>query len=128
VEIHRERRGVLRELLAHTRRAQPIVQRKEDLVAHIGERMLCLLLDRTEQIGHPNPEVAIGFALRLVLGALEQAILFGDAGLYGIPTSDEKLAAELTRAFLGYLDVDGRPTTVASASESHKRIAMKRGE
>ena len=105
-----------------------MVKRKEDLVAHIGERMHSLLLDRTDQIGHPNPDVAIGFALRLVLGALEQAILFGDAGVYGIPTSDEKLAAELTRAFLGYLDVGGRPTTVASVSESHKRTAMERGE
>ncbi len=128
VEIHRERRGVLRELLAHTRRAQPMLQRKENLVAHISERLLCLLLDRTDQIGHPNPDMAIGFALRLVLGTLEQAILFGDTDLYGIPTSDEKLAAELTRAFLGYLDVDGRPPAVASASESHPRITMERGE
>lgn len=115
VTIHRERRGVLRELLVRTRSEQPMVERKERLVAHIGQRLLALLLARAERIGHPDPSVAVGFGLRLVLGTLEQAILFGETGAYGIPASDEKLAAELTRAFLGYLGVSERPRAVAHA-------------
>jgi AcrR family transcriptional regulator len=106
VRIHRERRGVVRELLARTMSEPQMVERKERLVAHVGERLLALLLVRTERIGHPDPEAAVSFGLRFVLGMLEQAILFGDTGAYGIPTSDEKLAAELTRAFLGYLGVE----------------------
>ncbi len=113
VEIHRERRGVLRELLVRTRSELPMVERKERLVAHVTERLRSLLLARAERIGHTDPAAAVGFGLRLVLGTLEQAILFGDTGAYGVPTSDEKLAAELTRAFLGYLDVDGPRPAVA---------------
>lgn len=109
VKIHRERRGVVRELLARTMSEPQRVERKERLVAHIGERLLALLLERTERIGHPDPVAAVGFGLRFVLSTLEQAILFGDAGAYGIPASDEKLAAELTRAFLGYLGVERQP-------------------
>jgi AcrR family transcriptional regulator len=113
VEIHRERRGVVRELLVRTRSEMTMVERKEGLVAHISERLLPLLLGRAERIGHPDPAAAVSFGLRLVLGTLEQAILFGGTGAYGIPASDEKLAAELTRAFLGYLGVQGRPPAVA---------------
>jgi AcrR family transcriptional regulator len=117
VEIHRERRGVVRELLVRTRSERPMVERKERLVAHIGERLLSLMLARADKIGHSDPEAAVGFGLRLVLGTLEQAILFGETGAYGIPPSDEKLAAELTRAFLGYLGVEGRSPAVARSGE-----------
>jgi AcrR family transcriptional regulator len=53
VKIHRERRGVVRELLARTMSEPQTVERKELLVAHIGERLLALLLERAERIGHP---------------------------------------------------------------------------
>ncbi|MAG33888.1 MAG: hypothetical protein CL908_23655 [Deltaproteobacteria bacterium] len=117
VEIHRERRGVLRELRIRTRKAQPRL-REDGLLAHISECLLALLLARTNRIRHPDPDVAIAFGLRLVFGTLEQAILFGETGHYGIPASDEKLAEELTRAFLGYLDVADRPTTHTQAHDS----------
>jgi AcrR family transcriptional regulator len=113
VELHRERRGIMRELLVRTRSELPMVERKERLVAHVSERLRSLLLARAERIGHEDPAAAVGFGLRLVLGTLEQAILFGEAGAYGIPTSDEKLAAELTRAFLGYLGVEKRQQAIA---------------
>jgi hypothetical protein len=47
----------------------------------------------------------VSFALRLVLGCLEQAILSADSPSYGLPTSDDRLAAELTRTYLSYLGV-----------------------
>lgn len=111
VELHRERRGVLRELLVRTRSELPMVERKERLVAHVGERLGMLLKPRAEWIRHADP-AAVGFGLRLVLGTLEQAILFDETGVYGIPASDEKLAVELTRAFLGYLGVEARPQAI----------------
>jgi AcrR family transcriptional regulator len=113
VEIHRERSGVLRELLVRTRSDPPMVERKERVVAHVSERLCSLLLPRAERIRHPDPAAAVAFGLRLVLGTLEQAILFGEGAPFGIHASDEKLAAELTRAFLGYLGVDGRPSAVS---------------
>lgn len=105
VEIHRERRGVLRELLVRTRNEPAMVERKERLVAHVSERLSSLLLSQADRIGRADPAAAVAFGLRLVLGTLEQAILFGDGGVYGIPASDERLAAELNHAFLGYLGV-----------------------
>lgn len=113
VEIHRERSGVLRELIVGTRSEPPMVQRKEGLVAHVSQRLCALLLPRAERITHADPVAAVGFGLRLVLGTLEQAILFGEGGLFGVPSSDDELAAELTRAFLGYLGVDERLGAVA---------------
>ncbi len=112
VEIHRERRGVLRELAVRTRTELSMAARKESLVAHIGKCLIPLLVDRADRIGHPDPTAASGFALRLILGTLEQALLFGETGGYGIPASDEKLATELTRAFLGYLGVEAGPRAV----------------
>ncbi len=105
VEIHRERRGVLRELLGRTLRDASMVERRIRLTAHISDRLSRLLLAHSERIRHPDPKAAVSFGLGLVFGTLEQAILFSDTGAYGIPTSDGKLAEELTRAFLGYLGV-----------------------
>jgi AcrR family transcriptional regulator len=138
VEIHRERLGVLRELLARTRSEAPMIARREGLVTHIGECLLSLLLTRADRIGHPDPAAAVRFGLRFVLGTLEQAILSGQTGAYGIPASDEQLASELTRAFLGYLDlryldsgnldVAGRPSPVASVANVAQEKATKQGE
>jgi len=109
VQIHRERCGVLRELTVSTRSEPAMISRKERLVAHVSERLSALLLPRAERISHPEPAAAVAFGLRLVLATLEQAVLHGEGDVFGIPASDEKLAAELTHAFLGYLGVDGRP-------------------
>ena len=106
VEIHRTRIGILRELVARAHSAAPVVERKEELIRHIGDRLSALLLVREEEIAHPDPAFAVSFGLRLVLGCLEQAILSGDSGAYfGLPASDDRLAAELTRTYLSYLGV-----------------------
>jgi AcrR family transcriptional regulator len=103
VEIHRERVGVLREILGRAHSDPEIDARKEGLIAYICERLRPLLLERADEIGHPHPAVAGSFAFRLVLGFLKEAILFGGLGAHGIPRSDKALCEELTRAFLGYL-------------------------
>ncbi len=117
VEIHRARIGLLRELVARARGSGPVVERKEELIRHIGDRLCPLLLARADDITHPDPAFAVSFALRLVLGCLEQAILSGGSTGYGLPTSDDRLAAELTRTYLSYLgvksgaDADARPSS-----------------
>lgn len=126
VEIHRERRGVLRELLSRTKSEASMVERKERLVAHIGEHLESLLMARVERIRHPNPATAIRFGLRLILSTLEQAVLFDEPGAYGVPHSDERLAEELTRAYLAYLDLDESSQTVTFASESAENVETRR--
>lgn len=113
VQVYREGGGVLRELLVHTRSEPQMVERKERLAAHVSDRLCSLLLPRAERIRHPDPAGAVSFGLRFVLATLEQAILFGEGGIHGIPASDERLGAELTRAFLGYLGVEGWPATAS---------------
>ena len=105
VEIHRERAGILREILGRAHSDPEIVERKEQLIAYICERLQRLLLERRQEISHPDPEAASGFAFRLLLGVLKEAILFGGPDMYGIPRTDDSLGEELTRAFLGYLGV-----------------------
>lgn len=105
VQIHRERSGLLREVLSRAHGDPETAERVELLVAFVARRLRVLLLERAHEIRHPEPEVAVDFVGRLLLGILKEAILFGGPGTYGIPSSDERLAAELTRAFLGYLGV-----------------------
>lgn len=106
VEIHRTRVGLLRELVARAHSAAPVIERKEGLIQHIGDRLSALLLVRSDEIAHPDPAYAVSFGVRLVLGCLEQAILSNDSDTYyGLPASDERLAAELTRTYLSYLGV-----------------------
>lgn len=105
VEIYRERRGILREILVRAPAGSGIGASNEPTVAYICERLRPLLLERRDVIAHPHPERAVAFAFRLILGILKEAILFGEPGAHGIPASDESLAEELTRAFLGYLGV-----------------------
>ena len=126
VEIHRERRGVLRELLRRAKSEASTIERKKRLVAHVGEHLESLLLARAERIGHPNPEAAIRFGLRLVLSTLEQAILFDETGAYGVPNSDEQLARELTRAYLAYLDLSESSQAVAGSSERAGKLETRR--
>ncbi len=106
VEIHRARIGILRELVARAHSAAPVVERKEELIRYIGDRLSKLLLAREEEITHFDPAFAVSFGLRLVLACLEQAILASDSGVcFGLPASDDRLAAELTRTYLTYLGV-----------------------
>jgi len=119
VEIHRERRGVLRELSSRTKSDPSMIERKERLVAHVGEHLESLLMARAERIRHPDPIEAIRFALRLVLSTLEQTLLFDETGAYGVPSSDERLAKELARACLAYFDL----TDPSQATDAPSRNA-----
>jgi AcrR family transcriptional regulator len=106
VEIHRERVGVLREMLGRARSDAEVYARRDGLIAHIARLLSALLLARAGTLRHPEPELAVPFALRLVLGVLKDAILYGTPRAHGIPASDAVLARELTRAFLAYLGVE----------------------
>ena len=59
VEIHRERAGILREILGRAHTDPEIVERKEQLIAYICERLQRLLLERRQEISHPDPETAV---------------------------------------------------------------------
>ena len=114
VEIHRERRGILRELSVLSKSEPAMIERKARLAAHVGQHVEALLLARAERIRHPEPAAAVRFGVQFVLAALERAVLFDDVATYGLPASDEQLARELTRAYLAYLDLTDLPPTTAA--------------
>ena len=105
VRLHRERIGVLREAMGRAPGDPELAAQVERVVTHICEKLSVLLLARSDEISHREPILAANFAFRILLGVLKEAILFGTPGTHGIPSSDERLTEELTRAFLGYLGV-----------------------
>jgi AcrR family transcriptional regulator len=103
VQVHRDRIGILREIMGSAQADPEVGARLEELIAHVCQKLTRLLLVRADEIAHPDPVFAVTFGFRLLLGVMKEAILFGCAGTHGIPSSDERLTQELTRAFLGYL-------------------------
>ena len=117
VEFHRERRGLLRTLVLRGyakpdpayadvgRRARLCVARAGDFIVH-----------RKAEVGHPEPRLAGSLGLVMVLGALRERTLFPASTSSVVKTTEAKLASELTRAYLAYLEV--RPTRGRSAPRS----------
>jgi AcrR family transcriptional regulator len=105
VQGHRDRVGILREIMGSAHADPEVGVRLEEMIAHVCQKLTSLLLDRADEIGHPEPVLAVKFGFRLLLGVMKETILFGCAGTHGVPSSDERLTEELTRAFLGYLGV-----------------------
>ncbi len=62
-------------------------------------------LKRKEEIKHPNPEIALDFALRFAMGTLHYRIEAVNLEVALEPLTDEEFNQELMRAFLNYLGV-----------------------
>jgi AcrR family transcriptional regulator len=110
VESRRAHRGLLRALSLYAR-SQPDPRFAEHAAAlnrHVHQRVRALLLERREEISHPDPGRAIAIGLLLVDGATREAILFGEAARLPGRPSDTALARELTAAWLAYLGVGPR--------------------
>ena len=109
VEFHRQRRGLLRTLVlrgyAKPDPAYADASKRARLsVALAGEFMV----HRRAEIGHPDPRLAGSLGLVMVLGALRERLLFPTSTSSAVKTSEAKLASELTRAYLAYLQVGTR--------------------
>jgi AcrR family transcriptional regulator len=107
VERRRAHRGLPRALALYVR-SQPVPRfsaHAHALNRHVHRRLAELLLERRDQIAHPDPEQAIAFGLLLVDATTREAILFGEAARLPGRPSDAALARELSRAWLAYLGV-----------------------
>ena len=101
----RERRGLfrtlrLRQLLGHDRMDEEALEEHEAMCrACYG-----FLLERREEIGHPDPETAVPVAFVSALLALEQKLFFGHTALARqLPEEEGRLLEELRRQVLGHL-------------------------
>jgi AcrR family transcriptional regulator len=106
----REHRGLLRALALYAR-SQPsarFLEHGRQLNRRVYGRVRALLLERGDELGHPDPEQAIEVGLMFVDAATREAILFDDLGALPRRVSDAALTRELAVAWLAYLGVRGR--------------------
>jgi AcrR family transcriptional regulator len=103
VSIYREQGGLIRAFVLRNHTDAEFRGRQQRLSHHVSRRLSALLLERREEIAHPDPERAASFGLAMTFATIESAVLFGELRSSGLALSDDDLAAEVARAYLAYL-------------------------
>ena len=103
VGIFRERKGLMRAFVLRHYTDAAFREQRDRLTDYVADKLAALLLARRDEIGHPDPEMAARFGLGLVFDGIQSAVLFDEPR--GVPMGDDRLAAELARAYLAYLGV-----------------------
>lgn len=116
----RARTKLIRATMEYTRQHsdRSFIQRQLDLEGRSFEKMAEALLLFRDEIRHPEPEVAVRWAMLMTGLALMELVIFGHEKLTRrlLPMTDERLRGELLQVFLGYLGVD--PERDSPGSES----------
>jgi AcrR family transcriptional regulator len=105
VQVYRERAGLIRAFVQRNHSDAEFQARQERLSHYVNDRLSALLLARAGEIGHPDPARAAAFGLTFTVSTIEGVVLFGELRSNVLALDDDELAAELTRAYLAYLDV-----------------------
>ncbi len=109
VAIYREQAGMIRAFVLRNRSDPEFQLRQERLSQYVSDKLTALLLERRGEIGHNDPELALRLGFSMVLGTIENEVLFGELRCGPRELSDDDFSDELTRAYLAYLAVDPRP-------------------
>jgi AcrR family transcriptional regulator len=108
VQLYKARRGLLRSLFLRARTDPVIMKSARDVNAQYIDRLRTLLLARSDQLRHPNPERAVELGFMILVGALRETLLFGEVWPDPQGVVDDGLPKELARVYLAYL---GAPLT-----------------
>lgn len=92
-------------------------ERSMRLARHVITGLSALLLERHHEIHHPEPELAVSFALAQMTSLLVQHYTAGFLEIELVPTSDEQVSRELARTCLTYLGI-ARQSTHPPGTES----------
>jgi AcrR family transcriptional regulator len=106
VAVFRERRELIRAFLG---RAVADVEFRGAALAFerdVADRVGALLIAIPGAVRHPRPPDAIRIGVAIVFGSMLATVLFGDVRHDFARLSDEEIAEELARNFLGYLSLD----------------------
>ncbi|MEE8311323.1 MAG: TetR/AcrR family transcriptional regulator [Candidatus Binatia bacterium] len=110
VRVYRERSGLLRTFLHRGVLDVVVQERQEQVFEYIADLLENLLAERTGEIDHPDPALAVRFALRVLFGALDDTIQIRTT----VPRlDDDRIVTELGRVMQRYLGV--RETSGAPA-------------
>ena len=72
---------------------------------HLFDALAELLLARRQEVSHPQPELAIKFAIEWMDAAITERLLLNNYRLSQVVMTDEELIGELTRALACYLGI-----------------------
>ena len=110
IASYRARAGLMRATIEYSRKNadRPFIKHQVELEGRSFDKMAEALLIFRDEIRHPEPELAVRWAMLMPGFALKELLLFDQANLTGrlVPMDDEKLQEELARGFLSYLGVD----------------------
>jgi AcrR family transcriptional regulator len=105
VTIYREQGGLIRAFVLRNHTDAEFRARQARLSHYVARKLGAVLLDRRDEITHPDPERAVAFGLSMVFSTIEDNVLFGETRSSALALRDDDIAAELTRAYLAYLGV-----------------------
>jgi AcrR family transcriptional regulator len=93
----------------HTRTDTPFGRKVAAIDVRYFKRVVDVFMSHSDEIRHPNPRLAVSFAIKMVVGTLFQLVVLPTdmsawKGL--LPKDDHALKDELVRAFLRYLGVE----------------------
>lgn len=118
VTIYRERAGLMRAFVVRNHVDPEFAARQERLSHYVSDKLTGLLLDRRDEIRHPDPARAALFGLTMSFAAIESAVLFGEVRSGSLSMTDDDLATELVRAFTAYLGVESAQADFPARSPS----------
>ncbi len=108
VDGFRTHRLVLQQTALRSRTAKDAAFRERVLALNIElhDLLRSRLMERTQDIKHPNPARAMDLALTAVSGAMREYVLFAEYRPQFAPVEDQQLVAELTDMFRSYLRIE----------------------
>ena len=125
---YRRQAGMIRAMRQFTqaRLRTPFYRKAARLEVSAYHYLVELFLERREEIQHPEPRIAVGFAVMMLMSTLmELVVAEGDLRLWKtlLPQDDVALKAELLRAFLSYLGVKQK-----SAGNQQQQMGSQKSE
>ena len=114
VVTYRANASLLRALRHFTqgRANTEFIKKAAKLEVRAFERLVDLVLARRKDIRHPNPRTAVSLGLLMIISTLYDLVVMPVTSKQWrdlLPKDDQALKRELTRAFLSYVEVEGKP-------------------
>jgi AcrR family transcriptional regulator len=125
---YRRHAGMIRAMrqFSQARLQTPFFRKVARLEVSTYHYLVELFLERREEIQHPEPKIAVSFAIMMLISTLTELVVAeGDLRLWKtlLPRDDAALKAELARAFLSYLGVKQK-----SAGSQEPQVGRRKSE
>jgi len=105
IKVYREHRALMRAVVLRSRSDDKMRALLNKASRRNLQWFLDFLLERKEEIGHPNPSRAVEFGLLLLVSTIREIVVHREFWPGGKRFDDDELAHELTVVFLAYLQI-----------------------